>query len=514
MSTEQSSAQAEASSSPEGASSSGAYSDHKRKRGKFRLRSLSYTTRVTFYFAAIAAMTALIAIGVVSIVWQQHFQQYTAANMQSVAEMTANRIEARYEAVDAFTPYVLDPANSAVSLTDGIGMQVTDASGEVVYDSAAITIDESSGAKAPSLAPSQRGSNMATAPIEVDGQVVGHVNVWVYGSDTLLRSSDLQFRDESYAAMAWAAIVAIVVASIIGYFFARSLVRPIKRMTRTAEALKEGDFQARTGLTGKDEMARLGQTFDDMAESIERDRKLERRLTTDVAHELRTPLMAIQATVEAMVDGVFPADEEHLVTVNSEVQRLSRLVDSLLKLSRLENRSTPMKEEILNVGDLIRQIIITHDAYVTEAGLTLKYEAEDDVYVKGDPDMIRQATANLISNAVRYTPEGGTVTVTVSQEDDVASIAVRDTGIGLTPEEARMVFSRFWRADAGRNRASGGLGIGLSVVKEIVDRHHGWVDVEGKKDVGSCFTLHFPVYDEEAEEREGARAQRKGRSHR
>ena len=117
--------------------------------------------------------------------------------------------------------------------------------------------------------------------------------------------------------------------------------------------------------------------------------------------------------------------------------------------------------------------------------------------VVGDPDMIRQATANLISNAVRYTPEGGHIDVTVRKGDIMASISVRDTGIGLTREEAKMVFSRFWRADSGRTRESGGLGIGLAVVKEIVDRHGGWVQVEGEKDKGACFTIHIPLYDEE-----------------
>ena len=117
--------------------------------------------------------------------------------------------------------------------------------------------------------------------------------------------------------------------------------------------------------------------------------------------------------------------------------------------------------------------------------------------VYADRDLSRQATANLISNAVRYTPAPGTITVSVKKSDDEAMISVQDTGVGLTPEECTMVFGRFWRADSSRERASGGLGIGLSVVKEIVDRHHGWVDVQGAKGEGACFTLHIPLYDYE-----------------
>ena len=275
-------------------------------------------------------------------------------------------------------------------------------------------------------------------------------------------------------------------------------LRELGRAIRHYKAFPKGANVNFYELTGEDEVARLGETFDVMAESVEKDRDLERRLTTDVAHELRTPLMAIQATVEAMIDGVYEADEERLVTVNSEIQRLSRLVNALLKLSRLENRAEPMKEEVVNVGELISGIVATHEMFVSDSGLTLEYDAEPDVMVVGDADMIRQATANLISNAVRYTPEGGHITVSVQKGDIMASIAVRDTGIGLTKEEARMVFSRFWRADAGRNRESGGLGVGLSVVKEIVDRHGGWVQVEGEKGKGACFTIHIPLYDEDA----------------
>ncbi|MEG2368614.1 MAG: HAMP domain-containing sensor histidine kinase, partial [Raoultibacter sp.] len=308
---------------------------------------------------------------------------------------------------------------------------------------------------------------------------------------------DVMFREQSYQAMIFAAALAIALALGIGFLFARGLVNPINRMTKTAKDIKKGNLSARTGLTGDDEVARLGETFDEMAESIEKDRELERRLTTDVAHELRTPLMAIQSTVEAMVDGVFEANAERLETVNSEVQRLGRLVEALLKLSRLENRSSPMSKEVINVGDLISGIIATHEAFVADSGLTLRYEREDDVFVCGDADMLRQATANLISNAVRYTPEGGTITVKVTKGDLMACIVVQDTGIGLSPEEIKMVFSRFWRADAGRDRASGGLGIGLAVVKEIVDRHGGWVRVEGKLDEGACFTIYVPLYNEE-----------------
>ncbi|MFR1167208.1 MAG: sensor histidine kinase [Adlercreutzia equolifaciens] len=466
--------------------------ERKKEKKHLRWSNLSYTTRVTLAFALIAAMTALVAIGVVSFVWEQHFRTYTADNMQTLCRprRTASRPFTRRPAICGIPrPPARPPRPPSSRAVWACGDRLE---GSTVFDSSVI-IDEQQGDVFTSFAPQDR-SQAATASIVLpDGEKVGTVRLWVYGSEALMRQPDQEFRDNSYQAMFIAGGVAIVLASCIGFLFARNLVSPINRIMKTARAIGDGDLSARTKLTGEDEVARLGETFDAMAESVEKDRDLERRLTTDVAHELRTPLMAIQATVEAMIDGVYEADEERLVTVNSEIQRLSRLVNALLKLSRLENRAEPMKEEVVNVGELISGIVATHEMFVSDSGLTLEYDAQPDVMVVGDADMIRQATANLISNAVRYTPEGGHITVSVQKGDIMASIAVRDTGIGLTKEEARMVFSRFWRADAGRNRESGGLGVGLAVVKEIVDRHGGWVQVEGEKGKGACFTIHIPL---------------------
>ena len=495
-------------------------SDGKKRRGiRFGWDNLTYTTRVTAAFAFIAAMTALVAIGVLSFVWEQHFQTYTQANIYKLAESTAEQIAEIYSDTGTLDNVGIATVAGYAAKLNGVGVKIFDnQTGSVVYDS---TIPPSeNGNDMPgkdysrgSLAPPPGDSDqLAIAPIITDNVAVGSVHMWVYGSEALLSQTDEEFRNNSYQAMVFATALAIVLASCIGFLFARTLVSPINRMTTTAKAIKEGDLSARTELHGEDEIARLGETFDEMADSVEKDRELERRLTTDVAHELRTPLMAIRSTVEAMVDGVFEADPEHLETVNSEVQRLSRLVDSLLKLSRLENRANPMKKEVVNVGELIAGIVATHEAFVADSGLTLKYEMEQGVRVLGDADMIRQATANLISNAVRYTSEGGLVTVRVKRGDIMASISVQDTGIGLTPDEAKMVFSRFWRADAGRTRESGGLGIGLSVVKEIVERHNGWVQVEGRKGEGACFTIHIPLYQGDEQQRGQKSQKSRGKS--
>ena len=462
-------------------------------RGAARRGSgFSYASRLTLAFAMISIMTTLLAFGVLSYVWEQHFQTYTRENMQRIADTTATSIGVRYRESGQWYGGALAPASSVHDMNNSVGVQVVDSSGNVLYDDS-LTLEDDSQL---SLAPANKKSLAMSTITDADGKMIGTVKVWVYGSNTLLTQADEEFRFRSYQAMVFASLLAAAMSLAVGLLFARGLVDPINRISRAAKAIGEGDLSARTNLEGDDEISRLAMTFDDMAEAVQKDRLLERRLTTDVAHELRTPLMAIQSTVEAILDGVFEADEERLDTINSEVQRLSRLVDAILKLSRLENRNMPMNMETVNVGDLISGLISTHEAYVHDSGLELHYDADPDVYVYADSDMIRQATANLISNAVRYTPEGS-ITVSVKRGDTMAAIAVADTGIGLSEEEAKMVFSRFWRAEAGRNREQGGLGVGLSVVKEIVDQHDGWVRVEGEPNKGATFTIYIPLYDEE-----------------
>lgn len=462
--------------------------------------TISFTKRVMLVSIAVSLITIISSVVVLSAVWNQHFQSYTRENVQRVADGTAAAIADGYEQSNGdWYGGALSAATSASSLHDSVYLQVRTIDGTIVYDDRANDVLGSVDVK-------EDGSNVASAPIMVDGEKVGTVLVRVPGSETLLTKFDEDFRDKSYNAMIFAAVIALIIAMVMGAIFARTIAAPVKKITNAAKALKEGDYSARTGMAGSDEIARLGNMFDLMADSVESNRKLERRLVTDVAHELRTPLMAIQSTVEAMIDGVFKPDAERLETLNSEVQRLSRLVDALLKLSRLESRTKPIEQKKVDLTEMLSSVVQTHQAYIHDAGLNLEFEYDPHVYVFGDADLLRQATANLISNAVRYTPEGGTITIMARKGDLMGQIVVKDTGIGLTSEEAKLVFQRFWRADSGRARATGGLGIGLSVVKEIVEQHNGWVRVEGRPNEGACFTIYIPLYSENSRKRNPKRS--------
>ena len=311
--------------------------------------------------------------------------------------------------------------------------------------------------------------------------------VWNAGQGRFFGEGDL------YAGLLITAFISVLLAVGVGAYFANGIVAPVQRISNTVQAVKEGDLSARTGLHSEDEIGRLGQAFDEMAEVMERDRELERQLIGDVAHELRTPLMAVQATVEAIQDGVFEADETRLSTISNETRRLSRLVDALLHLNRLENGTIVAKIAPLDLSSSLADLALNHQALIESAELHFEAQIDPEVRIRGDKDLISQAVANLLSNAVRYTPEGGKITLIVTRNHGEACISVRDTGIGISPEDQRKVFSRFWRADAARERASGGLGIGLAMVKEVADQHHGRVVLESELGVGSTFSIRIPL---------------------
>lgn len=299
--------------------------------------------------------------------------------------------------------------------------------------------------------------------------------------------------EELYIPLLVAGIIALVISVVLGLFFASGVGQPIQRISKAASRIKDGDLSARTGLRGDDELAKLGESFDDMADAIERDRDLERQLIGDVAHELRTPLMAIQATVEAIQDGVFPADEEHMDTISSETRRLGKLVEALLHLNRLENGTIVVKSDPIDMSELVNGLVMTHEALIEASNLTFIAKVEPDVRVVGDHDLLTQAVTNLLSNAVRYTPEGGNITLELARVNGYASVSVSDTGIGISEEDLEHVFSRFWRADSARTSVGGGLGIGLALVKEVADQHRGNVSVSSVLGEGSTFTINIPL---------------------
>ena len=449
--------------------------------------------RLALAFAAVAAITALLAAVILANVWNRQFDTYVREGMQETSDGVALLLASSF--IECGNCWTVDSFAQLprFGMMSGMGLQVQSPDGSIIYDDRYHGQFMRGDMGEPVGGFRQPEGPEVTSPIVVGDDMVGIVRVWSLSPGGLLSDNDIRFQKSSFAGLLAAAIVAVVLATAAGAIFARTLVRPIDKITATAAAMRSGDRRARTDLEGDDAIGVLGRTFDEMADAIEADRELERRLTADVAHELRTPLQAIQATVEAMQDGVMPADEEHLGIVRDETMRLSRLAHGILELTRLERGNIEFASEAIELANPVAAAVDAHGALMEAAGLTLSVDLAEGVRVTGDRDRLTQAVGNLLSNTARYTPEGGHVTVRLTRENEQGVIEVADTGIGISPDDLDSVFSRFWRADDARDRASGGLGIGLSVVKEIVERHKGYVSVKRREGGGSVFAIHLPL---------------------
>lgn len=462
-----------------------------------------FSSRLAFAFALVAAFTAILG-GVLSYaVWNIQFDKYVRSNLQSIAAAIASNSSMAYQYYGGWNFYSFS-AIPQVGAQSDVAVQIMDANNHVIYDEAALRSHMQSMGDQSSVIPTSsvdanpiaQNSNpkgkVVIHAIMLDGKKIGTVRVWAYGSTALLTGRDLELRSASLAALAVAALLAIVISSVAGTLYSRKVSRPISKITAAAQAIRKGNLSARAELEGEDEIALLGNTFDQMADSMQADRELERRLTSDVAHELRTPLMAIQVTVEGMQDGILPADAHHLGTIGHETRRLSRLTNAILELSRLENGSLPFTFAPIDLNSPVRAAIDAQSSLIDLGSLKLETDLRDNLTVSGDIDRLQQAVGNLLSNAARYTLEGGIISVRTYAEEDQAVVEVSDTGMGISEENLEKLFRRFWRADDARARQTGGVGVGLSIAKEIVDRHSGCIEVSSIEGEGTTFKIKIP----------------------
>ena len=291
--------------------------------------------------------------------------------------------------------------------------------------------------------------------------------------------------------------LATLVAVTLGLLLARQIAGPVRALTMAARRLGAGDLDQRVPVRGRrDELGELAEAFNSMAEAVGRQEMLRRQMAADIAHELRTPLAVIQANLEAMLDGIRPLSAEEVADVHRETQLLSRLVTDLRDLSLAETGQLPLRKELTDLTTLVQTSVARFSSWAEEKGVRLAIEAaEDSLRADVDPDRVAQVLGNLLDNALRYTPPGGEVVVRLesgAQRDEVR-VTVRDTGSGIPEEHLPNIFERFYRADRARTRTDGGSGIGLAVVKQLVEAHGGRVWAESRPGEGTTFGFVLPA---------------------
>jgi signal transduction histidine kinase len=300
------------------------------------------------------------------------------------------------------------------------------------------------------------------------------------------------FSTEGLLRTAATALGVLLLAALVTVLAGRRLVRPILAMTGAAQRMTTGDRAARVPVTGQDEVARLGHAFNAMASSIEQAEQQRRVMVSDVAHELRTPLSNIKGYLEATEDGVVPLDRALVSSLLEETALLERLVSDLQELALADAGMLRLHPEERDLAELAQQTVAAHRAAAETAGLSLTLAVDGPAIAVVDPARIRQALGNLVANALKFTPPGGAVTVSVRPRGSWVDLVVSDTGPGIAAEHLPHLFDRFYRADPSRSRSTGGSGLGLAITKHLVEAHSGQVSVISTVGRGSTFGLALP----------------------
>ena len=359
---------------------------------------------------------------------------------------------------------------------------VFDTSGRVVAD----TGKASTGEQHP-LARLENG-----VAISLNNKSIGTVLV---GSmiEPVLNPADQDFMDS----VNWSILVTTLTVGLLVLVFGSLLfwqiTSPLRALTRASEAVAGGKLNQRVQVRSEDEIGRLARSFNHMAESLAQADNQRRNLLADIAHELRTPLTVIQGNLEALLDGVYDLTPENVATVYRQTIVLNRLVADLRDLALAEAGQLKLEPKPVDLAEVTTALSKTLETQAREKGIALQFEVSDaPLMVQADEQRITQVLFNLISNALRYTPTGGAITTTAARSDGRVVVSVRDTGVGISPEELPYVFDRFYRADRSRAFSTDSSGLGLTISKQIIEAHGGQIGAQSSLGAGSTFDFSLP----------------------
>ncbi len=328
-------------------------------------------------------------------------------------------------------------------------------------------------------------------PIMKNGEKIGTARVKFYGP-IFYMTNELVFLDIVNKMLVGIGGLLILAFIFMGLIISKSITKPIKKLKTKAKYIASGDYDRKLNIeTDILEINDLVDSINNLSQNIKEQENIRKRLTGDISHELKTPLTNIQSHLEAMIDGVWEPTEERLASVKEEAERLTCLVSDMQKLNKYDEYSMRLKKVQSNLGDIISFVVFQFSNLAKTKNIEIKYEKKD-IEINCDKDKITQALINILSNAIRYSNEGGTIYIDETVEKNKVLISVEDKGIGISEDDLKYVFERFYRADKSRTRATGGTGIGLTIVKSIVSAHGGEIYVKSKLGEGSKFTIILP----------------------
>ena len=336
-----------------------------------------------------------------------------------------------------------------------------------------------------------KGNIKGSIPITVEGKVVG----WVIIDNNAFRRgiADSAFLSQITTTLLLSALGAMLLALVLGVLLARTMTGPLRELTAATKAVAEGDLDQTVPVRSNDELGELADSFNMMSAELSHAQQLRRQMTADIAHELRTPISVILGHADAIEEGVLPPSSETLEIIRDEAGRLERIVDDLRLLSRADAGELTYDMQPTEVPPVLEQIERAHRHTASTSGVKITVSCEAGIpTVLMDRDRMSMVLNNLVNNAIRFSPEGSSISLSAHNEGDHVCIGVTDEGPGIPKEEQAHVFERFYRVDKSRHRDDGGSGLGLAIAKSIVDQHGGNITVESEIGKGTSFVVRLP----------------------
>jgi two-component system sensor histidine kinase BaeS len=279
------------------------------------------------------------------------------------------------------------------------------------------------------------------------------------------------------------------IAVLLSVLVSKRMTKPMKNLASATEAIIGGTFKRRVPVSGRDEIGRLSETFNRMAHQLELQESLRRKLISNVAHELRTPLGAMRSEMEGMMDDIVPLDKKQIQSLYEETGRLKHILEGIEDLAQAEASAMSLEKQIIELKPFLSHIVERFSKLFTDKGISLKFECDEKLKITADPDKLSQIVINLLSNALKATDRGGNVRIKAGQKESDIFIEIKDTGIGIKRQDLPFVFERFYKV------SEGGLGLGLTIVKELVEAHDGRIEVLSEYEKGTTFTILVPLND-------------------
>lgn len=464
----------------------------------YKFIKLKLNKKLILYLVSLIIVVVVVIAVSINSIFEKKFEEYIIKNNENEVSNLINSIESEY--MDGrWNLYSIEKIGEN-AINKGIFVDLYDTNGNLIWGATTYSQDRCN--KIMGSIENNMNHTMANwhgkyteqslSLKNSNNQVIGSIKIGTYGL-LYYMDNDVDFLKEINQVITFIGILMILITICIAILIANNISKPIEVVSNMTNLMGDGGYYNKIDYQSNIyEIDNLIVSINNLASKLEEQENLRKRLTTDISHELRTPLTNVQTHLEAMIDGIWEPNAERLNSVNEEVIRLTNLVNQLKNLAKFDSEKSKLNLTEINIEKLIKNIVYNNQGCALEKNLNIVFNLENvNTYL--DKDKISQVIVNLLSNAMRYTNAGGNIYINAYKEKENIKIHFKDEGVGIPKESLNHIFERFYRVDESRSKDTGGIGVGLTIVKSIVDLHKGKIEVKSKQNEGSEFIITLPI---------------------